>query len=131
MNGNGGWSYLIAIAALLGFAGVIAGAFGAHGLADGISAEGRDIFDTAVRFQMYHALAALAVTQIAKRGKGLFAAIAGWSFIAGIILFSGSLYLRVLTDTAWLGAVTPFGGIAFLVGWLMLAFAALLERRFF
>lgn len=128
MKGNRGWSYLVVIAALLGFAGVIAGAFGAHGLAPSVSAEQRDMFDIAVRFQMYHTLAALAVALIAEKIEGPFMVIASWSFIVGVILFSGSLYLRVLTDAAWLGAITPFGGLGFLVGWLMVAFAVIHAR---
>lgn len=110
---------------LLGFAGVAAGAFGAHALRGSLSARDLEIFETAVRYQLIHALALLVVgLWLVQRPSGLLA-IAGWSFIAGVAVFSGSLYALVLTQTRWLGAVTPLGGVAFLLGWLLLAWAAL------
>jgi uncharacterized membrane protein YgdD (TMEM256/DUF423 family) len=93
---------------------VAAGAFAAHGLKSRIDAHALEIFETAARYQMYHALAmVLAGILVAKR--------AGWVFQGGIVVFSGSLYLLALTDATWLGAITPIGGIAFLAGWVLLA----------
>lgn len=105
------------IGALFGFAGVAAGAFGAHALKGIYAPDRMEIFETAVRYQLIHALALLAVGPAG-------APSAGWAFLAGILIFSGSLYLLVLTDTRWLGAVTPIGGLCLLAGWLLLAFAA-------
>ena len=105
------------------FIGVAAGAFGAHGLKDRLSAEMLAVFEVGVRYQMYHALALLAVGGIAARWGGS-AAAAGWLFVAGTVLFSGSLYALAFTGQRWLGAVTPVGGAALLVGWAALAWAA-------
>jgi len=115
----------ILIGALAGFLGVALGAFGAHGLRSRLSAEMLAVFETGVRYQMYHALALVLVCALASTLTPRLAAIAGWSFITGMLLFSGSLYLLALTDVRMLGAVTPFGGIAFLVGWAALAYAAI------
>lgn len=106
--------------------GVAAGAFGAHGLS-GYFAEHPDLeptYLTAVRYQMIHGLALLAVAWAATHWPGSLVNWAGFLFVAGVIIFSGSLYLLVLTDTRWLGAVTPIGGAAFLAGWLLLIIAA-------
>jgi uncharacterized membrane protein YgdD (TMEM256/DUF423 family) len=108
---------------LLGGLGVALGAFGAHGLKNRLRPERLETFETAVRYQLYHALALLATGFTADSG-GIFAALAGWLFLAGILLFSGSLYLLVLTNRRWLGAITPLGGVAFVAGWLCLALAA-------
>jgi uncharacterized membrane protein YgdD (TMEM256/DUF423 family) len=82
-------------------------------------------FETGVRYQMYHALALLAVAWAAGRWVGTsLPAVAGWAFVAGILLFSGSLMIMALTGMRWLGAVTPLGGTAFVVGWLCLLIAA-------
>ena len=83
-----------------------------------------DVFETAARYQMYHALALLAVGWLAARCPSGVARLAGWLFVGGTVLFSGSLYLLSLTGARWLGAVTPLGGAAFLAGWLALAWAA-------
>ena len=109
---------------------VAAGAFGAHALQERLAPERLAVFETAVRYQMYHALALLFVGWAARTldaGGAVAGAVAGagWCFIAGILIFSGSLYLLVLTDTGWLGAVTPLGGAAFLAGWALLAWALL------
>jgi len=101
-----------------------AGAFGAHSLRGRLAQDLLDVFETAVRYQFYHAIGLLAATYAATNWPGGLAAAAGWLFAAGTILFSGSLYLLSLTGARWLGAVTPFGGVAFLVGWLLLAWAA-------
>jgi len=111
-------------AAFAGLA-VALGAFGAHGLAGRISPSDLAIFETAVRYQMYHALALLLVATLAHSRADLPARAPGWAFTVGIVLFSGSLYLLVLTGERWLGAVTPLGGVAFLVGWAALAWGFL------
>jgi uncharacterized membrane protein YgdD (TMEM256/DUF423 family) len=103
---------------------VAAGAFGAHGLRARLAPDMLAVFETGVRYQMYHALALLAVAWVASRGPGGPAPLAGWLFVAGTVLFSGSLYVLAVTGTRWLGAVTPFGGLCFLAGWAVLAWAA-------
>ena len=103
------------------FVGVAAGAFGAHGLRDRLSAEMLAIFEVGVRYQMYHAFALIAAAWAQARWPGALPTTAGWLFVAGTIIFSGSLYLLSLTGQRWLGAVTPIGGLAFLAGWLCLA----------
>jgi uncharacterized membrane protein YgdD (TMEM256/DUF423 family) len=82
-------------------------------------------FETGARYHMYHALGLLAVAWAATRWPGAGVTAAGWLFVAGTLLFSGSLYLLVLTGQRWLGAVTPLGGLAFLAGWVALAWSAL------
>ena len=116
---------LLALGALSGGLAVAAGAFGAHGLRDRLSPELMAVFETAARYQMYHALALLAVAAIAGRLPGRGAELAGWLFVAGTVIFSGSLYLLALGGPRWLGAVTPFGGLCFLAGWTALAWSAL------
>jgi uncharacterized membrane protein YgdD (TMEM256/DUF423 family) len=103
--------------------GVALGAFGAHALRDKLSAEMLNIFEVGVRYQMYHALALLAVAWAGSRWPGDGITTAGWLFVAGTVVFSGSLYLLSLTGIRWLGAVTPIGGVAFLVGWFLLAWS--------
>jgi uncharacterized membrane protein YgdD (TMEM256/DUF423 family) len=104
--------------------GVALGAFGAHGLRGRVTPEMLNVFEVGVRYQLYHALALLAVGAIAGRLPGGAFAIAGWLFVAGTVVFSGSLYVLVLSGQRWLGAVTPLGGLALLAGWLVLAWAA-------
>ena len=101
------------------------GALGAHGSACTAGPEMLAVFETGVRYQMYHALALLALGALAPGIAGRLATVAGWSFTAGIVLFSGSLYLLALTDVRVLGAITPLGGVAFLIGWGCLAYAAI------
>ena len=117
--------FFLAIGAVLAGLGVAAGAFGAHGLEGRVSPERLETFRTAVTYQMYHALALLVVAWLAAQGWGSVIHGAGYCFIAGILVFSGSLYLLVLTDTSWLGAITPFGGVAFIAGWGLLGWGAL------
>jgi uncharacterized membrane protein YgdD (TMEM256/DUF423 family) len=112
------------IGAVLGFLAVAAGAFGAHALRARLTPADLEIFETAARYQMYHALALLGAAWVAARWPGGAATAAGWLFLAGTVVFSGSLYLLVLTGQRWLGAVTPLGGVALLAGWLALAWAA-------
>ncbi len=82
------------------------------------------MFETAARYQMYHALALLGVAWVASRAPGTLATGAGWLFLIGTLLFSGSLYALALTGARALGAITPLGGLAFLAGWICLALAA-------
>jgi uncharacterized membrane protein YgdD (TMEM256/DUF423 family) len=113
------------VAAILGFLGVALGAFGAHGLRSRLSPEMLAVFETAVRYQMYHVFALLIVsTAIGHLGNARLLVMAGWFFIAGTLIFSGSLYALALTGTSALGAITPFGGLALLIGWASLAFFA-------
>jgi uncharacterized membrane protein YgdD (TMEM256/DUF423 family) len=103
---------------------VAAGAFGAHSLRARLSPELLAIFETGARYQMYHALALLAAALAADRWHGPATHIAGWCFVVGTVLFSGSLYILALSGHRWLGAVTPLGGVAFLAGWIALAYGA-------
>lgn len=113
------------IAAVLGFLGVAFGAFGAHGLRNRLSPEMLAVFEIGVRYQMYHVFALLAVAAaIGHFGQVRLLTIAGWSFIAGTLIFSGSLYALALTGTGMFGAITPIGGLGFLIGWACLAFLA-------
>jgi uncharacterized membrane protein YgdD (TMEM256/DUF423 family) len=104
--------------------GVAAGAFGAHGLKGRLSPDMLVVFETAARYQMYHALGLIAVGWAAGRWPSSAVTVAGWCMVAGIVVFSGSLYLLSVTGIRWLGAITPIGGLAFMVGWLALALAA-------
>ena len=100
------------------------GAFAAHGLRGRVTPDMLAVFETGARYHMYHALALLAVAWVSTRGAGGTATAAGWLFVVGTVLFSGSLYLLVVSGQRWLGAVTPLGGAAFIAGWLALAAAA-------
>lgn len=112
------------VGAVSGFLSVAAGAFGAHGLKDRLTADGLAVFETAARYHMYHALALVLVGVLASvRPSPTFAA-AGWAWIIGTVVFSGSLYALALTGVRGLGAITPIGGLAFLVGWALLAYGA-------
>jgi uncharacterized membrane protein YgdD (TMEM256/DUF423 family) len=111
------------IGAACAFLGVAFGAFGAHGLRNRLSPEMLAVFETAVRYQMYHALAVLVVGLIMGRMDGWLIRTAGWAFVIGIALFSGSLYLLSLTGRTTFGMITPIGGLAFLVGWACLILA--------
>ena len=112
------------VGALMGFVGVGLGAFGAHALKGRLSPDMLAVFETGVRYQMYHALALLATAALMSRSEGRAGLVAGWSFTAGIVIFSGSLYALALTGVTVLGAVTPIGGLAFLIGWAALTIAA-------
>jgi uncharacterized membrane protein YgdD (TMEM256/DUF423 family) len=116
--------WFFGLGALSGFLGVAAGAFGAHALRTRLGSDMLAVFETGARYQMYHALALLAVAWTATRWPGTLTTTAGWCFVAGTVLFSGSLYGMALTGARALGAVTPLGGVAFLAGWLCLALAA-------
>lgn len=111
-------------AAFFGFTGVGLGAFAAHGLKNRLSADYLAIFQTGVHYQMLHALALFGVALLSTQLSGRLIAASGWLFVAGILVFSGSLYLLTLTATPVLGAITPIGGLCFLGGWLCLGLAA-------
>lgn len=111
---------------LFGFLGVAFGAFGAHGLKSRLSPEMLAVFETGVRYQMYHAFAILIVAAaIGRIGDANLLVLAGWFFVAGILLFSGSLYALSLSGVGVLGAITPVGGLLFLIGWACLGLFAL------
>jgi uncharacterized membrane protein YgdD (TMEM256/DUF423 family) len=114
-----------ALGSISAFLAVGLGAFGAHGLKGRLTPELLATFEVGVRYQMYHALALLAVAWACTKWPGPFTTAAGWLFIAGTVIFSGSLYGLSLTGVRWLGAVTPLGGLALLAGWGCLAWAAL------
>ena len=107
------------------FIAVALGAFAAHGLKARLGADLLAAFETGVRYQMFHALALLAVAWAWTRWPGALVAASGWLFVAGTLLFSGSLYVLALSGARALGIVTPFGGLAFLAGWLCLAWTAI------
>jgi len=120
----------IGVGALSGFIAVAAGAFGAHGLKARITPELLAVFETGARYQMYHALLLVLVGFLVARAEGPTGALnASAAFaLAGTVLFSGSLYALALTGQRWMGAITPLGGLGFLLGWLLLAYSALLAR---
>ncbi len=110
--------------AAFGLLGVAAGAFGAHALRARLSPDMLAVFETGARYQLIHALALLAAAWATTRWPGAATTAAGWLFIAGILLFSGSLYALTLSGQRWLGAITPLGGLAFIAGWALLIWAA-------
>ena len=112
------------LASVMGFIAVAAGAFGAHALRARLDPGDLVIFETAVRYQLVHAVALIGVAWVWSRWPGGAAAAAGWLFVAGTVVFSGSLYVLVLTGQRGWGAVTPLGGLAFLAGWIALGWAA-------
>lgn len=110
---------------LFGGLGVILGAFGAHTLKARLTPEFLEIFETGVRYQIYHALALLFVALVAeKRSANRLLTAGGWLFVVGTLLFSGSLYVLALGGVRWFGTITPVGGTAFIIGWFCLAMAA-------
>lgn len=113
--------FFVLMASVMAFIAVAVGAFGAHMLRNHLNAELMAVFETAARYHMYHALALGIVAFSLKIQTGTRAIIAGWLFITGIILFCGSLYTLSITGIKWFGAITPFGGIAFLAGWIYIA----------
>ncbi|HYR02424.1 MAG: hypothetical protein H6Q51_482 [Deltaproteobacteria bacterium] len=113
------------LASLGGGLAVILGAFGAHGLKGRLDPAHLEVFDVAVRYHMYHALALLGLTALlSRRPADRMLQTTGWLFLAGMVLFSGSLYLLTLTGIRALGMITPVGGLAFIAGWLSMALAA-------
>jgi len=110
-------------AALFGFLSVALGAFGAHSLKNVLDAYGKSVYEKAVLYQMFHSIALLAVGVLQHLFKEVSFSPAGFGFLIGILLFSGSLYVLAITGLKWLGAITPIGGIAFLFGWAWLLWA--------
>ena len=111
--------HFFALGAILAGLSVMAGAFGAHALKSRIEPDLLAIFETATRYQIYHALGLILIALI--REPSALIGVAGWLFFAGILIFSGSLYILSLSGIRWLGAITPIGGLAFIIGWLCLA----------
>jgi len=120
---------LLLIGAITGLLAVIAGTFAAHALDSQLSMKAQQIFETGVRYHMYHALAIAAISSLGGRVSGRWPAIVVGFFLAGVIIFSGSLYLLAVTGAKWLGMITPIGGVAFLVGWLLLCVVAFKHRE--
>ena len=114
----------LVLGALSGAIAVAAGAFGAHALKARLSPDLLAVFETGARYQMFHALGLVAAAWAAARFPGGAASAAGWLFLAGTVLFCGSLYVLALSGVRWLGAVTPLGGVAFIAGWIALAWTA-------
>ena len=119
---------IISIAAIFGLISVIAGAAGTHALRDTLDAGALRTFETAARFQMYHALALLAVGILSLRWQTRILTISAYLFTLGILLFSGSLYILALSGIGIFGAIAPIGGISLMVGWATLAYAAFRAR---
>ena len=115
----------LAIGSASAFLAVAGGAFGAHALRRRLDENLLTVFETGVRYQMYHALALLAVAWAMDRWGGGLVAASGWLFVAGTVVFSGSLYLLALSGQRMFGAITPIGGVAFLGGWLVLLIGVL------
>lgn len=116
----------ICLGALFGFLGVVLGAFGAHGLQNIVEAKQLAVWHTGVQYQIYHSLALLSASLLAvSLVNPRIARWAGWAFVLGILLFSGSLYAIVLLGVKTLGLITPIGGLFFLIGWLLLLLAAI------
>ena len=114
----------LTIAAVFGGLSVAAGAFASHALKDRLSERALEIFETGAKYQMYHALALLGVALLLRQEAQTPLIVAGFAFVTGIVIFSGSLYGLSFSGIKWLGAITPLGGVAFLVGWGCLAIAA-------
>lgn len=117
------------IGALSGASAVVAGAFGAHALRTRLDPSLLEVFETAARYQMYHALALLASAWFVGHKAGSAARLSAWAFVVGTVIFSGSLYALALTGVRALGAITPIGGVAFIAGWVCLALAARAPAR--
>jgi uncharacterized membrane protein YgdD (TMEM256/DUF423 family) len=104
---------------------VSAGAFGAHALKARLEPDMLAVFEVGARYQMYHALGLVACAYALTRWPGALTSASGWLFVAGTLVFSGSLYALALTGTRWFGAITPLGGLALIAGWLCLAIAVI------
>jgi uncharacterized membrane protein YgdD (TMEM256/DUF423 family) len=117
-------NHFLLIGSLSGMLAVILGAFGAHGLEQLVDAKMLQRFHTGVEYQFYHALALLAISILYKSIRNKYIVFAGYAFLLGMILFSGSLYLYVLTGIKGIAMITPIGGLSFIIGWGLLAFSA-------
>ncbi|WP_224368468.1 DUF423 domain-containing protein [Hyalangium versicolor] len=113
----------IVLGAVSAFASVAAGAFGAHALKARLPADLLTIFETGARYHMYHSLGLIAIGLVAQSRPSVLLSASGWAMLAGIVLFSGSLYALALSGVRVLGAITPIGGVGFLTGWALLAAA--------
>jgi uncharacterized membrane protein YgdD (TMEM256/DUF423 family) len=120
--------YWVSLGALLAGAGVAAGAFGAHGLKDVLSSEHLATYETAVRYQMYHAFAIIITGLLVGRSCSKINAVAGWLFLLGIVLFSGCLYAWIFTQIKPLVMIVPLGGLSWIIAWLALAWSAMSSR---
>ena len=116
------------IGAINGFLVVAGGAIASHALRSHLTPEAMNTFEIGLRYHMLHALALLAVALVARHTRSPMVPAAGWCFSAGIVLFSGSLYVLALSGIKWLGMITPFGGMAFLLGWLALTLVPIRSR---
>ncbi len=114
----------VRLGAVFGFLGVVLGAFGAHALRARLPADMLTIYQTGVLYHLVHAVALLGVGALVQRAPGTAATVAGWAFTAGIVVFAGSLYALAISGVRVLGAITPIGGVAFLVGWAALVVAS-------
>lgn len=115
---------LLIVAGIAGLTAVAVGAFGAHGLRGSLSPEMMAIFQTGALYHLVHALAIFGAALLAREeAYARLASAAGWAFLLGIVIFSGSLYALSITGTRWLGAITPIGGVSFMIGWAMLIWA--------
>jgi uncharacterized membrane protein YgdD (TMEM256/DUF423 family) len=114
-----------ALGALFALLAVAAGAFGAHALRTRLAPDRLELFELAARYQMYHALALIAAAWVVEKFPGGASRASGWLFVIGILIFCGSIYALALGAPRWFGAITPFGGMALLIGWLLLLLAAL------
>jgi uncharacterized membrane protein YgdD (TMEM256/DUF423 family) len=115
----------IILGSLNAFLTVVLGAFGAHGLKNKLSPEMLDVYQTGVQYHMYHAIGLILVGMLSQWLSPSTLSWAGWTFMIGIVLFSGSLYVLSISGIKWLGAITPLGGLAFLLGWLFIFVAAI------
>ena len=115
--------FFFIVGAIMAFLAVALGAFGAHALKNRLTPDMLEIFEVGVRYHMYHALGLLAVAWATSRWPESNVTAAGWAFIVGIIIFSGSLYILSMTGMRWFGAITPLGGLAFLIGWAILVWS--------
>lgn len=117
--------FVVMMGAVLGMVGVGAGAFGAHGLEGRIEPDLLEVWETAARYQMYHAAALFGVAWLIQQTGSAWASAGAWAMVAGVLVFSGSLYVLALSGVRWLGAITPIGGLALILGWFCCLMAAL------
>lgn len=122
-------NFFLLLGALNGLIAVALGAFGAHFLQERLSLEKMQVFDTASHYQLLHAIAIIAIASLFPHLNSPFLLMAAWMFVGGILIFSGSLYIIALTDITSLGAITPFGGVSLLLGWLLLMFPKLFDKK--
>ena len=120
-----GQTFFLRLGGIMGGLAVVFGAFGAHGLKERLSQEMLAVYETAVQYHFYHALAILAVgAGVAGLWGNVWTARACWAWLIGTCVFSGSLYVLAITEIRWLGAITPIGGVAMILGWVFIALAA-------